>query len=646
MAKPYFNNGIIGNSSMLGCISDTGELIRLFWPNIDYPQHIEKFNVGIYLKGRNSTSWLDSGEWKREQHYAGDTNILDTVFWNDNYRLKIVQSDFALPGRDAMVRLYSMENTGDSAASAGFTVYSSAVSTNQQLAGTIYDPALNSLIHYRNHYYVSVSASRETVQFQLGGNAFGNASNAELYGFDTTGMMQDGALLWEPVDLAPGEKKQFAIYICTAHKLKTVKKLTAEFRRADPPALFAETAEYWKKYLEGTKPVRTGRPDIDALYIRSLLIFKLMSDEKTGGLLASPEIDEAFAKCGRYAYCWCRDAAFITGALDMCGLSVEVDRFYKWAAEVQDEDGSWQQRYYMDGNIGPSWGIQVDETGTVLWGILQHYKETGSLEFLELMWPAINKGAEFLTGFIDRETGLPRLSFDLWEERLGEHAYSTAAVFGGLRSAVQIAGLLGRGPEETRQWETTCEMLREAIVRNFWKTGYNRFIRSIRTKMNPWGQENSNSTTILKTDEKGIDRDFTNEDWTVDISLLGLSIPFAVFEADDPMMEGTAELIEQTLASPLSGGFNRYEFDNYIGGNPWIISTLWLALYYIEKNELQKALNCFEWAVKSRTYLDLLPEQADRETGKPAWVIPLTWSHAMFVLTLGKILKSGHKFST
>ena len=42
--------------------------------------------------------------------------------------------------------------------------------------------------------------------------------------------------------------------------------------------------------------------------------------EKTGGLLASPEIDEGFTKCGRYAYCWCRDAAFITGALDKCGL--------------------------------------------------------------------------------------------------------------------------------------------------------------------------------------------------------------------------------------------------------------------------------------------------------------------------------------
>jgi len=29
----------------------------------------------------------------------------------------------------------------------------------------------------------------------------------------------------------------------------------------------------------------------------------------------------------------------------------------------------------------------------------------------------------------------------------------------------------------------------------------------------------------------------------------------------------------------------------------------------------------------------LLPEQADKNHGGPAWVLPLNWSHAMFVLT-------------
>ena len=39
--------------------------------------------------------------------------------------------------------------------------------------------------------------------------------------------------------------------------------------------------------------------------------------------------------------------------------------------------------------------------------------------------------------------------------------------------------------------------------------------------------------------------------------------------------------------------------------------------------------------------LDLLPEQVSRDDGRPAWVIPLTWSHAMFVLVLIELYEAG-----
>lgn len=40
-------------------------------------------------------------------------------------------------------------------------------------------------------------------------------------------------------------------------------------------------------------------------------------NEETGGIIASPEVDEELSQCGRYAYCWPRDAVFITQALDI-----------------------------------------------------------------------------------------------------------------------------------------------------------------------------------------------------------------------------------------------------------------------------------------------------------------------------------------
>jgi GH15 family glucan-1,4-alpha-glucosidase len=91
----------------------------------------------------------------------------------------------------------------------------------------------------------------------------------------------------------------------------------------------------------------------------------------------------------------------------------------------------------------------------------------------------------------------------------------------------------------------------------------------------------------------------------------------------------------------LSGGIKRYENDGYIGGNPWVLATLWTALLHISRKDYDKASEYFEWAVKSCTKLGFLPEQTDRESGRPAWVIPLTWSHAMFELVLMELVDAG-----
>ena len=39
--------------------------------------------------------------------------------------------------------------------------------------------------------------------------------------------------------------------------------------------------------------------------------------------------------------------------------------------------------------------------------------------------------------------------------------------------------------------------------------------------------------------------------------------------------------------------------------------------------------------------LNLLGEQVNNDAMKPAWVIGLTWSHAMYVVTLKKLLEEG-----
>lgn len=655
--KPYINSMIAGNSRLLGCIDQRGELVRLFWPDIDYAQHIDRMNVGVICPELwQGASWLDSEEWQTKQYYIPDTNIAVTEFTRADSGIVVRQSDFALPDSDVFSRSYEVENTGGSRLTVSFAVFSSAISSTPNSASVLFDTKLSALIHYKHGYYYSVSSSAKVLQYQLGIGSKENAGCGQLCGNDTIGMMKEGALIWESTVLESGAVMQFGFRLCFARDLRSLKSLILEHEHNDMKIELQRTEIFWHNYLAGLRQVNTGNAGIDALYRRSLLVFALMTNKKTGAILAAPEVDEEFTRCGRYAYCWGRDAAFVADALDKCGLSEDVEHFYRWAAIVQDEDGGWQQRFYTDGNLAPSWGLQVDEGGSIIRGILKHYETTGNIQFLRDLWPTVKRGIGFLLSFVDAETGLPWLSFDLWEERLGEHAYSSAAVCAGIEAGAAIAEILadkgaaktsaiGMTPTELASaaevWKKAAAGLRKSIESNFWHPQWNRFVRSIRVKLNGWGEEHTDAKVWLKTNDRSICRDYSLLDGAVDISLLGLCVPFGIYHAEDPRMVSTAQIVEKQLGIHQAGGLMRYEYDGYIGGNPWVLATLWAALYHIDKKSYKKALDYLNWAVNSATEQGLLPEQVDKNTGEPAWVVPLTWSHAMFILVLDGLIAAG-----
>lgn len=92
-----------------------------------------------------------------------------------------------------------------------------------------------------------------------------------------------------------------------------------------------------------------------------------------------------------------------------------------------------------------------------------------------------------------------------------------------------------------------------------------------------------------------------------------------------------------------TGGYQRFEQDNYMYGNPWPIANLWMTLYYLETGEKKKAKETFDFVVKTAGKHYLLGEQVDNSTLKPNWVIGLGWSHAMFIIVLEKLYKNNLK---
>jgi hypothetical protein len=127
-----------------------------------------------------------------------------------------------------------------------------------------------------------------------------------------------------------------------------------------------------------------------------------------------------------------------------------------------------------------------------------------------------------------------------------------------------------------------------------------------------------------------------NKDGKIDISLLGLVTPFKLFSPKEKKILNTIEKMDLSIRT-YTGGYLRYEGDNYIGGNPWVIANLWMANYYIAAGNKKKARECFEFVVKTATEHGYLPEQVDNSTMQAKWVIGLGWSHAMFIDVLNKL---------
>ncbi|MFX1518810.1 MAG: glycoside hydrolase family 15 protein [Promethearchaeota archaeon] len=112
---------------------------------------------------------------------------------------------------------------------------------------------------------------------------------------------------------------------------------------------------------------------------------------------------------------------------------------------------------------------------------------------------------------------------------------------------------------------------------------------------------------------------------------------FDVLAPSDERVRSTMKAIEDYLLKER--GVFRYQGDNYQGHeNPWIICTLFLAEYYLWINEIKKALKLFHLVADNALETYLLPEQINSQ-GDPLSVVPLTWSHAQYLLAFKQLAK-------
>ncbi len=645
MKRKYLNDAIIGNRKMIASLSNKGELLRLSYPTADYRQFIDYYEMGVKVNDSMLIKLHDDINNTYNQYYSTDTNVLNTEIENTYFKLNIKQEDFIPMKKDVLIRRYTFTNYNKIDLDVKFLINSKLFSNLNNMVGVrICD---NAMIQYSHDFAMTTFSNMPIYSYQLN-NVEANISSGVINDKDYIAMSNQSAIAYDLGILKPGETKEFNIYIYINknYKVDVLDDLIKEIDRIkeyDTLKLITDTKNYWRRYVKKHETIKVKYDDelynakIQKILRRTILLFPLLVNEETGGIIAALEVDEEKDLCGRYAYCWPRDAVTISQALDMVGMYKDADNFYNvFLRKTQSQNGMWEQRFYTDGRLAPCWGYQVDETASVIAGLYQHFKikefrlKERDIDFLKNNLLMCENAIEFLKNYmdnllndkeveenlqtkysyLDRSQIYKHVSYDLWEMNEGVHLYSLSAIYSAFDAMEKIYLELQKSskkfkvPKEAEKLKEYKEIIKKYILENLYDEKQN----------------------ILKRNTK---------DSNMDISIMGAVTPFRVFDPNDKIIQNTVQKINLTLRT-YTGGYLRFENDGYIGGkNPWVISTMWMYIYYKLIGAKANAEECLNFVIDTATPLGLLAEQVDNEEMKSKWVIGLGWSHAMFILALG-----------
>jgi glucoamylase len=648
-APAWLYSALLGNGRLLVCLDETATPVQWFYPYVDSGPHLRSLLHAVHVKqdGEERLHWLAEEGWRHELRYLEGSAVVSASAEHAELGLRLERRLAVHPERDLLAVELRVTNLGSRAVSCRLITYA-GIDIDLRPGGNCayYDPEREQLTFFWSDRYIALRSDAPVSGFtcqQTSSGAtdrvFEMAAAQQYDGQEFAVGRVSGALRHELGLLAAGSSATHSLLFACGRSLDEVRRLLSEGQSAT--AIIDETLAWWRERYAAL-PVRMATAEAQQLYQRSLIVLRLLSDRQSGGIIAAPEMDPTFQSSGGYGMCWLRDSSYNAYALDLAGRHAEARAFFDWGLRTQEANGCWYQRYYVSGQLAPTWGlVQFDEIGTFVWALVQHVRLTGDRDYGRQALPQLVRASEYMERELDAETGLAPITKDLWEEFDGISTYACAATWGAFQALAQLTALLNL-ESEARRWSEAAVRLKAAIERHLWDAARGRFLRGLKLKTAPLEegqpfQSDEHTQEIRIAGRRWLAR---RADPTIDISLLGLSVPFGVFSPEDPRMRATAAAIAEQLASPV-GGIYRYQGDSYRGGNPWIICALWLAWYDLLAGRLDEAEQLYRWALEHRTSLDLLPEQVSRLDGAPCWVVPLGWSHAMFVLVSHALQESG-----
>jgi oligosaccharide amylase len=638
----------LGNGSMLLCFDKYGQVKDLYFPHVGLENHVGEesmHRIGIFVDG--ALTWISDPEWSITIHCLPDTQVGDMVAENKNLGLVLVFNDAVYNEKNIFLRRVTIRNNvpHKRMIKIFFCQEFNIFQSRRQDTG-YYDPFNNCIIHYEGKRVFLVNGRVDDVDdrgiddyttgiFKMEGKdgSYRDAEDGELTKNPIEHGLVDSVISFH-FELESQQGKVLYFWIAAAKSISEAVDLNDYIIEKTPEHLLRTTKDFWQAWVNRENFNFYGlSDDIVKIFKKSLFITRSHVDS-SGAVIASGDSDMLQYGRDTYSYMWPRDGAFTIMALDKAGDSYIARKFFVFCNQALTNDGYFMHKYRADGSLGSSWHpwitkdgavqlpIQEDETAVVLFALWEHYKLTKDLEFVEEVYNSfVQKAANFMVLYRDKSTGLPKPSYDLWEEKLGVSTYTAASVYGALIAAAKFSKLLGKLASEKKYLDTALE-IKQGIMKHLYDPESGSFRKLFNKKNGEFIYDN-----------------------TIDISNVYGMFRFGLLEANDPILAKAFGIAEERLSClRYSGGIARYEGDNYyrighdVPGNPWFVTTLWLVQYYIasakEEKDLERVKKWLDWVVGCALSSGVLSEQINPYNKEQISAAPLTWSHSEFVLAV------------
>ncbi len=395
---------------------------------------------------------------------------------------------------------------------------------------------------------------------------------------------------------------------------------------ADYRKEYRKQVECWRRYAARAFPVFELSPRLNYYYMRSLLILKLLTYDKTGAILAAPTTSFPEIVGGDsnwdYRFCWVRDGAYSAEALALAGMRDDARKLLDFLFDIAADNGKPYPYplVSVDGTLdgtdevlidalagfGNSRPVRIgnkavdqrqnDLEGEVVHAAYVYDRYSGDQDYVRERFGKIERIVDYVRGhWREKDAGI-------WEFRREymDYVHSKTMCWAALDCGARLADRLGKDGLAA-EWREEADVVREDVIANGWSERKKCFKRSY-------------------------------QDDAYDASVLAIPL-MNMLPVDDPKVKMTVKNITDHLGT--GGLLKRFEEEPHA----FMLSSLWLAQVMMKKGRVVSALDIINRAARyASSDLGLFAEEYDMYYQRLVGNIPQSFSHEEFVKSIQYLL--------